>query len=413
MEGIFSGWVGKGSVFGFITPDGGANKMFVHRSEVLGVEGLGKNARVSFEVVTTPKGPKAINICVLSAATAASSFVQGQGFVKFWKHEAGFGFISPDNGRDDVFVHVSALPASQGGYLSEGDIVKFEAEVTAGENRPRATRATVIGWSAPQDELMATVDMGHPSWPEVLAGTDKAVGLAEREPWEYKLSPNPESYPILRSYIRYTFRRLREMDGGVLVARHGRRAAFNTGLVTPNQEEIFGVLAKNDKPNRQEWKLAGFKKASDRDMVENFGDALPPLADYFDDPAVLLYDRRCQLIINIDHVLENLNRFPKALQENVFMTRQLLEGAQATMRKRVYRNYKTAIPQYYRDKGREGSVQLLLPICLTNPAQADLALVVEKNREENAYLGSTVLTLDMAYNNARLLSRPDTEWLQP
>src|SRR5437016_10444024 len=184
MEGVFSGWVGKGMGFGFAAPGGGEDKIFVHRSEVLGVEGLGKNARVSFEVVRAPKGPKGSNVCVLSAATAASAVVQGQGIVKFWKHEAGFGFISPDNGRDDVFVHVSALPASQGGYLSEGDIVKFEAEVTAGENRPRATRASVIGWSAPQDELMATVDMGHPSWPEVLAGTDKTVGLAEREPCE-------------------------------------------------------------------------------------------------------------------------------------------------------------------------------------------------------------------------------------
>jgi hypothetical protein len=203
------------------------------------------------------------------------------------------------------------------------------------------------------------------------------------------------------------------MPDGLRISSTGRRAAFNTGLVTPHQEEIYGVLVKNQRVNRQEWKLVGFKKASDRDVVENFGDALPPLADYFDDPSVLLYDRRCPLIINIDHVLENLSRFPKAFQDNVFMARQLLEGAQATMRKRVYRNYKTAIPHYYRDRGRGGSVQLLLPICLTNPAQADLALVVQKNREENAYLGSTVLTLDMAYNNARLLSRPDTEWLQP
>ncbi len=88
-------------------------------------------------------------------------------------------------------------------------------------------------------------------------------------------------------------------------------------------------------------------------------------------------------------------------------------SAEATTKKRVYRNYKAAVPQYYRDKGGEGGVQLLLPICLENPARADLALVVAKSEAGNAYRGSTVLTLDMGYNNARLLSRPDTDWLQP
>jgi hypothetical protein len=38
---------------------------------------------------------------------------------------------------------------------------------------------------------------------------------------------------------------------------------------------------------------------------------------------------------------------------------------------------------------------------------------VEKNKEKTAYLSSTVLTLDQAYNNARLLARPDREWLEP
>ena len=71
------------------------------------------------------------------------------------------------------------------------------------------------------------------------------------------------------------------------------------------------------------------------------------------------------------------------------------------------------MPQYYRDKGGPGSVQLLLPICFEDPARADLALVVAKTEAGNAYRGSTVLTLDMAYNNARLLARPDNEWLQP
>jgi len=88
-------------------------------------------------------------------------------------------------------------------------------------------------------------------------------------------------------------------------------------------------------------------------------------------------------------------------------------SAEVTTKKRVYRNYKTAVPQFYRDKGGAGCMQLLLPLCLEDPGKADLALAIEKNEAGNAYRGSTVLTLDMAYNNARLLARPDTEWLQP
>jgi hypothetical protein len=44
-------------------------------------------------------------------------------------------------------------------------------------------------------------------------------------------------------------------------------------------------------------------------------------------------------------------------------------------------------------------------------AEADLALVVE--RFDGFYRAATCLTLDMAYNNARQLARPDKDWLQP
>lgn len=70
-------------------------------------------------------------------------------------------------------------------------------------------------------------------------------------------------------------------------------------------------------------------------------------------------------------------------------------------------NYKTAVPQYY-----NGGIQLLIPIYLLNRASApDLALVVSK--ECGVYYGHTCLTLEMAYNNARLIARPDSSWLTP
>mgnify|MGYP003591834856 FL=1 len=74
--------------------------------------------------------------------------------------------------------------------------------------------------------------------------------------------------------------------------------------------------------------------------------------------------------------------------------------------KRARRNYKTAIPHYYDNK-----IQFLLPLCMTSKIDADLALVV--NRDENSYIAHTVLSLDQAFNNARLLAKPDREWLTP
>ena len=54
---------------------------------------------------------------------------------------------------------------------------------------------------------------------------------------------------------------------------------------------------------------------------------------------------------------------------------------------------------------------ILMTLCLVSKSEADLALVV--NKEEYVYKAHTVLTLDQAYNNARLLAKPDREWLNP
>ena len=46
------------------------------------------------------------------------------GTVKFFNQDKGFGFITPENGGGDVFVHISAL--QHGGSLQEGQKVTFE-----------------------------------------------------------------------------------------------------------------------------------------------------------------------------------------------------------------------------------------------------------------------------------------------
>ena len=75
--------------------------------------------------------------------------------------------------------------------------------------------------------------------------------------------------------------------------------------------------------------------------------------------------------------------------------------------KRVVWNYKTAIPTYY---PRIERPQSLLPICLLSDEGVDMAPAVEKTAS-GSYLGHTVLPLDRAYKNARLVCRPDSDWL--
>ena len=48
------------------------------------------------------------------------------GTVKFFNETKGFGFIAPDNGGPDVFVHISAVERSGLRSLSEGQKVSFE-----------------------------------------------------------------------------------------------------------------------------------------------------------------------------------------------------------------------------------------------------------------------------------------------
>ncbi len=64
------------------------------------------------------------------------------GTVKFFSEEKGFGFISPDNGGQDVFVHVSELAG--GGSLKQGDKVSFNIGQDRRTGKTKAENVTVL-----------------------------------------------------------------------------------------------------------------------------------------------------------------------------------------------------------------------------------------------------------------------------
>ncbi|MFZ2511803.1 MAG: cold-shock protein [Gordonia sp. (in: high G+C Gram-positive bacteria)] len=65
-----------------------------------------------------------------------------QGTVKWFNGEKGFGFIAPDGGSEDVFVHFSAI--SGNGYRNLEEAQRVEFDIEQGPKGPQATNVVAV-----------------------------------------------------------------------------------------------------------------------------------------------------------------------------------------------------------------------------------------------------------------------------
>ena len=67
------------------------------------------------------------------------------GTVKFFNSERGYGFIKPDDGGRDVFVHITAVEHAGLKALAEGQRIQFEVEPDKKGKGPKAVNLVITG----------------------------------------------------------------------------------------------------------------------------------------------------------------------------------------------------------------------------------------------------------------------------
>ena len=245
--------------------------------------------------------------------------------------------------------------------------------------------------------------------PNYPATIENLKNIARTERWDYLYDQQQCKHQILFNYVSHTFMRLFSLHGKNPNENYlymtDAVCCFNTGLFTVNFEKIYALFYPNKPMRNQKWVLHGFYKESAYELQKI--SKLPKRAKYFDNITDLIYDTNLELRVNIDHILEdekNKERIPDTYK-NLSNLPMLFKGAALEYAKvRIMENYKSAVPQFF-----NGKIQFLIPISLGDPKIVDLSLAVEKI--EDVYTGRTCLTLDMAYNNARLIAKPESDWL--
>lgn len=237
--------------------------------------------------------------------------------------------------------------------------------------------------------------------------------LAVPEPWSFGRNKSSDPYRILKNYFERTYERLRE-EGKILQSNDGQLCCINTGLLTIYNQEIIALFKKSNRDTGLPWFFISIVNESDKKFTTNFSQR-PEIADYATDPSDLIFDRHLDIVIKKEHIIDdNYERFLEAGADNKELISVLLDSAKGTLRKKLERNFKLALPFYYHNKKTgERKIQLLAPVYFPG-SPVRLAFVLNKMLGEDGgmdyYEAVTILPVEWAYMNARLIVKPDEEW---
>lgn len=251
------------------------------------------------------------------------------------------------------------------------------------------------------------------------------------EKWGNEIATDGLPYPVLRSYIVHIIKKLK-IDEPAKFAQNDKKdmVLFNTNLYDDKFNEIYIAGKIDGEYIKDPYIVADIVKLRDNgfSIEKHHIERTVPLVEaptFYNSIEDIVYQKSWAIKQgnDLDHVIERCkNRIET--DEYKWLPNQawsmLLKNAINFATKVAKSNYKFIVPQYRfvdeadsweKDKGSR--TQLLMPIYLkcNMSQQPDGVLILDIEKETQTYCPKTILTLDMVYQNARLIARPSEEWL--
>lgn len=246
---------------------------------------------------------------------------------------------------------------------------------------------------------------------------------AVAEPWSFSNRPSACKYPILKSYLENIFGKLRkETQAGatnkIVQSADGHYILFNTNLPDTFGRDILIMAEVRKKVNGEEYfeNPSMFTKGVSEMRRLGFSvENTPQPATFFEDVNEVIFQSSWTIdssFEHLDHIIQdNRSRFPKEYQEKdpIRVAGDLEQGINMAVRM-AKRNFKYIAPMY---RPQKDCIQMLMPIYLSGSYREapDFALVLTP--DNGIYIPETILPIDGAYQNARLIAMPDEAWLRP
>ena len=162
-------WFNTAKGFGFVTPADGSPEAFLHLSALkqAGFETVGEGAGMLVEIGQSPKGRQVVRVLEVdnsmarapaprprmggggpaagpgAAPVSLEGAVDVDGVVKWFSSLKGYGFVSPNDGGKDVFVHITILRNAGVDSLMPGQTVRMK--VVTARKGPEAVQVQITG----------------------------------------------------------------------------------------------------------------------------------------------------------------------------------------------------------------------------------------------------------------------------